>query len=171
MQTMATTNLTDVFTTLFTAPAGAATRAEREYRRIWLEWLRELAAITDAAPGPMSSEQLARHLELAPVLSFESLIEVGLTMRVASVSETRAGLAAGLRLSVIETSGSLGFMSRSTQESVLQAKAQYTLSNTSRMTLSDYLGTMSITLASPDDVKTAIGALESIGAAPLAQAA
>lgn len=164
---MATTDLTGVFTTLFTAPANAACRAEREYRTIWLEWLRELAALSGAAASPMKPEQIQAHLDLAPVLHFESLIEVGITMRVASVSEMRAGISAGLRLSVIETSGSFGFVSRDTQESVLQAKAQYTLSNGAHMTLKDYLGTMSIDLAGPDDVKTAIGALESVQGAAL----
>lgn len=168
---MATTDLTDVFTTLFTAPAGAVARAEREYRNIWLEWLRELAGLADAAVGPMTREQLAAHLELAPVLHFDSMIEVGVTMRVASVSEMRGGLTAGLRLSVVETSGSFGFLSRGTHESILQAKAQYTLSNTARMSLKDYLGTISIELAGPDDVKTAIAALERLTGVELPAAA
>jgi hypothetical protein len=167
MTLMATTDLTDVFTTLFTAPASAVCRAEREYRRIWLDWLRDLSALIAAAPNPMTADQLAKHLELAPVLQFESFIEVGITMRIASVSEMRAGITAGLRLSVIETSGSFGFVSRNTRESVLQAKAQYTLSNTGAMTLKDYLGTMSIDLAKPDDVKTAVATLEKVEGAVL----
>lgn len=164
---MATTDLTELFTTLFTAPARASWCAEREYRRIWVGWLEDLSRLIAASGGAMDAEGLDRHLAMAPVMRFEGLIELGVTMRVASVGEMRGGLGAGLRLGAIETSGSFGFMSRSTQDSILQAKAQYTLTNDHSMTLSEYLETLSITLANPEDVAVAIEALRNVEGAPL----
>ncbi len=150
---MATTDMKEVFTMLFTAPAEASVEAERKYRRIWKEWLGDLSRMHEAFA--MDAQQFSDHIDIAPVLSFEAAIEVGITMRIASVREMSGGIEAGLRLSVFEASGRFGFVNRTSTESVMQARAQYQMANR-EITLRDYLGSFGVPLAEPDDIEGAL---------------
>lgn len=154
---MSTASLREVFSMLFTEPAEATVNAERQYRRIWIDWLQDTKKLTNGLN--VTPAQFEKTLSMAPVMTFRSAIEVGVTMRVASVSEHKAGVSLGLTLSVIEASGSYGFMNRNTQESVFQARARYEMGNR-EFTIKDYLGNFSIDLAKPGDIDNAITFLE-----------
>lgn len=160
---MATTDLESVFSMLFTAPSEAVVRSEAEFRRIWVQWLRDLKKLIDARnalPSPPSVIEFNEQLELAPVMKFTARVEAGITMRVATVRQTEAKASLGLGLSILQVSGSFGFSSQDTQESVLQAKAQYAMTNTNEVTLKDYLKDFSIELAKPEDIDNAVNFLK-----------
>jgi hypothetical protein len=153
---MSTTSLTNVFRELFVAPLAAATTTEEDYRRIWGDWLdRQLKLLSDENGELKPGVDLGRLLESAPVVNLDGVIEVGITMRIASVKEFNAALQIGLSVGPIYGSGGFGFVNRTSQESVFQASTRYTISNFER-NLKKYLEDRNITLAKPEDMKTAI---------------
>ncbi|MEE9350969.1 MAG: hypothetical protein V3U78_01815 [Thiotrichaceae bacterium] len=158
---MVTTDLKEVFKMLFTAPAEACVEAEASYRAIWLQWLLDLQKMlkTQKLKSTKANNAIISHLDLAPVMKFDGIVECGVTMRIASISEKGKSVSTGIQLGVIETTGSFGFMHRQTNESVMQAKAQYTVTNR-EVSLANYLGHFSIDLASPSDLTTAISFLK-----------
>jgi len=159
----AQTNINGLLTTLLTAPGDAVTGAEQRYRRIWAQWLTDLLAMAEAlkdSPGFNLAEFLNRQLEqLAPVMQLNGRIEVAATMRIASVSQTEAGGSLTLGVGPIGLSGNYGFMQRTSEESVLQVHAQYTLSN-GETSLAQYLGSANLKVTSAAEVKKAIAFLE-----------
>lgn len=156
---MSTTSLTNVFRELFVAPLSAATTTEEDYRRIWADWLdQQLKLLSDDSGKLKPGVDLNKLLETAPVVNLDSVIEVGITMRIASVKEFDANLQVGLSLGPIYGSGGFGFVNRTSQESVFQASTRYTISNFER-NLGKYLKDRNIVLAKPDDMQTAIDIL------------
>jgi hypothetical protein len=157
---MGTTSLTNVFRELFVAPLSAATTTEEDYRRIWANWLdQQLKLLSDDSGELKPGVDLKKLLETAPVINLDGVIEVGITMRIASVKEFDATLQVGLSLGPIYGSGGFGFVNRTSQESVFQASTRYTISNFDR-NLKKYLEDRNITLANPDEMKTAIEILK-----------
>ncbi|CAM2067890.1 hypothetical protein SCOR_21095 [Sulfidibacter corallicola] len=150
-----------VFTTLFTAPANAVVQAEAEYRAIWAQWLENTMALLAKVPqGTDRSAILAKHLELAPVMKLGAQIEVGITLRVGSVTRREGSLGVSLGVGAFQASGSFGFMSQNTSESVMQARAAYALSNETEVTLKDFAANWSIDLADPTQLSSAIDFLK-----------
>ena len=157
---MSTTSLESMVTTLFTAPGAAVIDAEQSYREIWSKWLERIAKLIGTLPqGSDIAKAIAEHAKLAPILKLNGRIEMGLTMRIASVSERTGSVAVGLAVGPIGVSGSFGFLDRSAEESVMYVRAAYTLSN-DEVSLANYLSTWGITLASADDVTKAIAFLK-----------
>lgn len=139
---MENSNLTTVFSELFTAPIQAVVQAEAQYRRIWCDWLVSLQALLTKR-GQLTAEQEAAfiqsQLELAPIMRLEARIDVGISLRVTSVRQTQVGGSFGLQVSVLQAAGSFSFASQDTQESVLNARATYALANTQQLSLKDFL--------------------------------
>jgi hypothetical protein len=154
---MSTTSLTSVFRELFVAPLSAAYDSEREYRKIWAEWLKGQKNLLDGANVPPDFD-MKKILALSPVINLDGVIEVGITMRIAGVQEFNAELKVGLSVGPIYGAGGFGFVNRTSQESVFQASTRYVISNFER-NLQKYLEARSITLAQPKDIETAITAL------------
>lgn len=157
---MATGDLTDVFSTLFTAPTGAVVDAAREQRRIWRDWLRDVLRLVEAAEDAATKRAiLAEHLALAPTWQLTAQVSVGVTMRVASIERAEGGAMLGLGVGLLQGAGSFGWMHESSTESVLQARAQFALGNEREVRLADYLKTLGVELNDEADVRTAITTL------------
>jgi hypothetical protein len=159
---MSTASLEKMIGTVFTAPARAVVEAEEQYRKIWAEWLATtLSRIKATHPTTLlpespdkdkaQAEILNKHLMLAPVMKLNGRIELGLTMRVASVS----GFDAKLTLGAGPVSVSGGYFRQATEESVLSIRAGFTMTNT-EVNLAGYLAENSIPLATATDVENAV---------------
>ena len=157
---MSTTSLTNVFRELFVAPLSAVTQTEADYRRIWAQWLeQQLRLLTEENGELRPGVELAKMMDSAPKVNLDGVIEVGITMRIASVREYDASIEAGLAIGPIHASGGFGFVNRSSQESVFQASTRYTISNFDR-NLKKYLEERNIPVTKLEDVKTAIEVLK-----------
>jgi len=162
---MATEDISKVFTTLFTAPSEAMVDAAAKQRAVWVDWLRDIKRLVDGADAAVKQQIIERHLALAPVWKMDAQVSVAVQMRVASINRMEGGMTLGLGISVLQAAGTFGFMSESTSESVLHARAQYAFSNGAQVSLHEYLDTLGVTLT-PDALDTAIGKLQA-GATPL----
>lgn len=154
---MSTSSLENMVSTLFSAPGRAAIETELAYRKIWINWLKDVTNLIAKkkfeANENALKQALMQHLELAPVMKISGVMEIGLTMRIASLKESNGSISMGI--GAIALSGSYGFASRTAEESIIQVRAQYTLTN-SEVSLEKYLGTWGITLASAESVENAI---------------
>lgn len=162
---MATQDIAKVFTMLFTAPTEAMVTAAAKQRAVWVDWLRDMKRLVDAADPGIKQQIIDRHLGLSPVWKMDAQVSVAVQMRVASVDRIEGGLTLGLGISVLQASGTFGFMSESSSESVLHARAQYAFSNGAQVSLREYLENLGVTLT-PDALDTAIGKLQA-AATPL----
>jgi hypothetical protein len=156
---MPITDLSKVFTMLFTAPTEAVVTAAAKQRAVWMDWLRDVKRLLEGAGDAYKQGIIDRHLALAPVWKMDAQVSVAVQMRVASIDRVSGGLTLGLGVSVLQAAGTFGFMSESSSESVLQARAQYAFSNGAQVSLKDYLSTLGIELK-PDTLDTAIGKLQ-----------
>lgn len=157
---MSTTSLTNVFRELFAAPLNAVTRTEKDYRQIWAEWLEDQLKLLVTSDGKLrAGVDLQKVLDTAPIITLDGVIEVGITMRIASVQEFNASADVGLAVGPIFTSGGFGFMNRTSQESVFQASARYTISNHDK-NLNKYLADRNIPVTNPKEVSSAIELLK-----------
>jgi hypothetical protein len=157
---MSSTSLASVFRELFSAPCKAATDCEQDYRNIWADWLKfKKNLLTDAAGNLLPGVSLDKLIETAPIVALDGVIEVGITMRIASVSERNASLSGGLALGPVYASGGYGFMNRTSEESMFQASTRYTITNNNK-DLKTYLANSSIDLAKPDSLTKAIEFLQ-----------
>lgn len=154
------TDLESMFASLFTAPTKAVIEAEKHYRQIWIDWLNELIQLVGKAKGINANADeaaiIARQLDLAPVMKLDAKIEVGVTMRLASVRKFKGDVTLGLGVGTLQAAGSFGFSSESAQESVLQARAFYGLSNSGEVSLKNYLGDFSIPVSKVADLDAAV---------------
>jgi hypothetical protein len=158
---MSTTSLTSVFRELFVSPLDAVSKTEEDYRRIWADWMEsQLEMLRDGADKTKLKDgvDLKSILDTAPVISLDGVIEVGITMRIASVQEFTAEARVGLAVGPIYGSGGFGFVNRSSQESVFQASTRYVISNFAR-NLQKYLADRNIPVADVKDVRNAIAFL------------
>jgi hypothetical protein len=157
---VATPTLERMVSALFSAPANAVTEAEQAYRSIWMKWLKDVQGLITKATLDTAKvkDALAEHLKLAPIMKLNGRIEMALTMRIASVSEVSGSIGINLGIGPIGVTGSFGMMSRTSEESVLQVRAEYTLTN-EEVSLEKYLANWNIGLASPADVEKAIAFL------------
>jgi hypothetical protein len=157
---MSATSITNVMTELFSAPLEAAVKAETQYRRIWADWMTYQLALATKEDGKELRDgvDLEELLKTAPVVSVDGTVELAITMRIAGVREFSGGLGVGLAIGPVYASGNFGFMSRTTEESVFQAQAKFTLSNTGK-SLTGYLDQLKLTPAKPDEVVNAISEL------------
>lgn len=162
---MAINDIPMVFSTLFTAPSQAMVDAAIKQRVAWINWLRDIKRLVDDADANYKQQILDQHLDLAPIWKMDAQVSVAIQMRVASISRIEGGLSLGLGISVLQAAGSFGFMSESTSESVLHARAQYAFSNGSQITLRDYLDTLGVSIV-PDALDMAISKLQT-GSLPL----
>ena len=150
-------DLTNLITTLFTAPTEAVVDASAEQRRIWIKWLKDvLRLINDTDDDASKDKIINEHLKLAPVWKLNAKISLGVTMRVSSIERTEAGASLGIGVGMLQASGSFSFMSESTSESVMQARAEYALSNENEVNLKDYMATLGIDLSKASEVENAI---------------
>lgn len=161
---MPNTSLESIVSTLFTAPAHAAVTAEKEYLSIWKGYLDSLnKEINDPASAFKPEEKvqlLKERLSLVPVMKFQAAIDLGITMRIASVEQKSGNLSAGLQLNVFQASGGFGFMTQNAQESTFQARATYNMANYDAVTLQQYLAPAKIDLTDPLKLEEAVKYLE-----------
>lgn len=160
---MKNNNLSSVFTDLFTAPVEATLHAEKRYREIWIEWLRNLKSLVDAlakdSPGAYDDKVTAfiqSQLSMAPIMRMEALVDVSVNLRVTSVRQMEVGGSLGLQLGALQAAGSFSFASQKTEESILTARATYTLANANQLSLSDYLEKALIPLDRPAHFDAAV---------------
>lgn len=149
-----------VISGLLSAPAEAVVYGAREQRRIWKEWLRDTSHLL----GSLDSEEqkkalLEKHLELAPTWRASARLSLGITTRIASLKKTDAGGSIGLTIGILQASGSFGHSTETTQESVLQIRAEYALSNDTEVTLSEYLQALGVEATDPGSLNAAIDKL------------
>src|SRR5690349_19009678 len=87
--------------TIFTAPAEAVLEAEERYRTIWIEWLTTVKKLVEKRKQQLTNDpnvdakvasMLAEQLKLAPVMKLNGRVEIGLSMRIASVSKSSGNL-------------------------------------------------------------------------------
>jgi hypothetical protein len=136
-------------------------KTEEDYRRIWADWIeRQLEMLRDSEDRTKLRDGVGLEsiLKTAPVISLDGVIEVGITMRIASVQEFTAEARVGLAVGPIYGSGGFGFVNRTSQESVFQASTRYVISNFAR-DLQTYLSDRNIPVASVKDVENAIAFL------------
>lgn len=145
---MATESLEKMISTLFTAPAKAVVEAEREYRKIWAEWLQMTAQRVGA-------DNVGKQLNLAPVMKINGALDLSLSMRVTSIDQTNASLSLGT--GPITVSG--GYFRQTTEESSLSVRGCFTLTNT-EVDLASYLGQMGVTIKDDASCKQAIDKLK-----------
>lgn len=128
---MSEASISTVFQDLFQAPLKAVTDAEARYRAIWADWIQMQydLAFDKTKNDWRAGVDFSKVMQTAPVISLDGVIEVGITMRIASVREISANLNIGISVGPIYASGGFGFMNRTTQESVFQASTRFTLSN------------------------------------------
>lgn len=136
---MPVASIESVMTELFTAPLEAAVNADREYRKTWTRWMKDqLTLVSVPSPNPASPPALRDGVKIddilktAPAVSLDGVIDLSITMRIASVKQKEGSLGIGLGLGPVNATGSFGFMSRTAEESVFQVQARFTLSNTGR---------------------------------------
>lgn len=161
---MSSASISSVFRELFQAPLRALTDAEEDYRRIWADWLevqfrflsiekKEGARSVRVWKDGVDFEKVVR--EHAPVVALNGAVDVGITMRIASVKEFNGNVGFGVALGPVYASGGFGFTGRSSKESLFQASTQFTVSNQPG-DLSEYLSNRNVTLAEPSDVESAV---------------
>lgn len=172
---MATLTISKAFSELFSAPLEAVVEAEEKYLQIWLKSLKAIKKTHVSGSGQNAKIREGADLteligQYVPAVRLEGRIETALTMRIAGVKETSGQASGGLSLGPIHASGGFGFTSRNTQESVFQASTSFSLSN-KEFSLTDYLKTAKVSLASAADLDKAIAHLETdLKARPTADA-
>lgn|SRR5574337_388043 len=146
---MATQSLETMISTLFTAPGRAALEAEAGYRKIWADWLTSTADLV----GKDATKVMAMAPQ-APVMKFSGVLELSLSMRVASVSQAEGKISLGT--GPISVSG--GYFRQTSEESSMTVHGTFTLTNT-EADLSTYLARMSLTPTDPASLDKAIATL------------
>lgn len=157
-------DLTSIVQVLFTAPVEAALLSEREIRRVWAEWLRNIASLASSAG--LSGEALVgfinTQLALAPVMKFDAEIDLGMTLKITSLNSREGGGKIGLSVGPFSAAGQFSFMQQNSSESVLNARAVYSLSNANAQTLSGYLNAARLECVDVDSLRESASALEAV---------
>jgi len=153
---MSTQSLESMITALFTAPGRAAVQAEAGYRQIWADWLTANKALFGN-----NVEALAKQMPQAPVMKFSGVLELALTMRVASVSQVDGSLTLGA--GPVSVSG--GYFRQSSEESSMTVRGTFTLTN-AEVDMSTYLARSGLTPADPASLDKAIAFLGTKPALP-----
>lgn len=158
---MSAASISAVLTDLFSAPLKAVVDAESKYRQIWADWMAFQMTLLTKEDGKTLRDgvNLADVLRTAPAVSLDGVIDLAITMRIASVKELSAGLDVSVGVGPVYASGNFGFMSRTTEESTFQAQAKFTLSNTQK-NLATLLEQYKLT---PTDPATLTKAVEELG--------
>ncbi len=144
-------NLEQLYTMLFTAPVRASVMAEKEYRTIWADYLKNVQLLLGNDQG--SNKSIIKNaLEMAPVMKFSSSIESEVIMRVERISSSEGGL--GLQVGAFGVTGRFG--REKTEESTIRASAAYELSNNESTTLQDYLENGGVPIKNKGDIDSAI---------------
>lgn len=154
------TSVGHVLRELCAAPLQAATEAEADYRRIWGRWLADQKALIAKLPdAQQNAVDYAALLQTAPVVSVNSQVDLAVSMRIASVKDTSASGDVGISVGAVQASGSFGFASRTTEESMLQAATSVVLSN-NEQNLIDYLARFNLAPADAAGLDQAIALLK-----------
>ncbi|WP_339891829.1 hypothetical protein [uncultured Alteromonas sp.] len=163
---MATNDITKVITTLLTAPTDAVVQAATIQRKTWINWLKDVLRLVNDADDTQKKKIIDEHMKLAPIWKVGAQVSIGITMRVSSIERAEGSASLGLGVGLLQASGSFGFMQETTNESILQARAQYALSNDTEITLSEYLNDLGVTLSDAASVQNAIDKL-AVASTPL----
>ena len=89
------------------------------------------------------------------VMKLEAAVDLAITMKITSVKGKEGSAKHGLSVGPFSAGGSYSFMEQNTQESVLNARARYQLSNTNEQTLVEYLSGAGISVANKSEVEAA----------------
>lgn len=127
-----TQSISSVFRDLFRSPLQAVIQAERDYLKIWADWIDVQVKLLD--DKELSEEQIQALMTKAPSVQLDGFIDVGISMRIATVKQTDIGISAGISgaamgVAPVHASGSFGFSKSSSQESMFQASARFNVSN------------------------------------------
>ncbi len=147
---MATQSLESMISTLFMAPARAAVEAEAGYRQIWAGWLKDTAALVGNDVAAVT-----KMMPQAPVMKFSGVLELSISMRVASISQVDGRVSLGT--GPISVSG--GYFRQTSEESAMTVRGTFTLTN-AEVDLSTYLSRMSLV---PTDPATLTKAIDTLG--------
>lgn len=160
---MSQSQIEDVVSTLLSAPVKAATYANREQMLIWRDYLKEIKAVISAADSDQQKVNLInQYISMAPKWKVAAQIEVGITMRVASISKTSAGGSLGIAVGLVQTAGQFSSETSTSTESLLTARALYSLTNDNEVQLANFLNSLGIDPAAPEQITTAVETLEKI---------
>lgn len=160
---MSQSQIEDVVSTLLSAPVKAATYANREQMYIWRDYLKTIQAVIDTVNDTEQKVALiSQYISMAPIWKVAAQIDVGITMRIASISKTSIGSTLGITVGLVQTAGQFSSEKSTSTESLLTARAHYSLTNDNEIQLADFLNSLGINLAAPEQVTTAVAKLESI---------
>lgn len=146
--------------TIMSTPIVAVTQGQRECLKDWLARLNAVKSLTNF-------EDIKASLGQAPMMKLAGNIQIGATVRLTSMRGSNGNIGVNIGVGPVGLTGTYGFMSRSTEESVIQIAASFVLTN-GESSLLDYLKNVrQLDLAKPEDVKTAIDKItEAIKALP-----
>jgi len=154
---MSTASITNVIEQLFSAPLNAATNAEKNYRKIWLDWIDHKVKLLEKVSGNTKTEGtkkvlkpeiIANMFNQAPIVSLEGTIDIGITMRISSVKESGGEVSAGIQVGPVHAGGKFSFMNQKSEESMFQAATSFALGNTDKVDLKTYLENMGLDTSS-----------------------
>lgn len=152
---MATQSLESMISTLFMAPARAAVEAESGYRKIWADWLKNTGDWLKDGPSMTDANvaALTKMMPQAPVMKFSGVLELSISMRVASVSQVDGKVSLGLGTGPISVSG--GYFRQASEESAMTVRGTFTLTN-AEVDLGAYLARTGLVPTDPASLTKAI---------------
>lgn len=149
-----TTTLTDLVSEFYEAPLNAVQKAEARYRDTLASWLdKKWSWYERLDESSRQNISFSKFLDEAPAIQMNAVFDLSATLRIASVSEKSTSISGGLALGPIQTSGSFGFSSQRSEESVLKVASSITVSNTA----SDLVGLLGKYGIDPTD-ESSVGA-------------
>ncbi len=119
--------ISEVLSDMFRSPLNAVVEAERNYLAIWADWLEmQLKLIGD---DDLTQEQIEALMTKAPAVKLDGFIDVGVSMRIATVKQKDVSFGVGIGVGPVHASGAFGFSKTSSQESMFQASARFNITN------------------------------------------
>ncbi len=155
-----TPQLRDVVASLFVEPLHGFNLAQATIIEIWISTLEIIAKMIPDG-SEITAEQLKAYLAMAPQWSATVRGDVSVVMRLTSATRSEGSMNLGLSVGPFSAGGSFGLIKESSSESVIQASAQYVISNSrGNVSVLDLLSEMGKTF----DPGTTLGAADVLGA-------
>jgi len=162
-----TPQLRDVVASLFVEPLHGFNRAQHQALETWIQLLRSMAGLSEGSSA-VSAEAIPGLLALAPRWSAAVKGDLALTLRLTSLRRQDTGVSIGIGAGPFQAAGTFGLMSEQTSESIIQARASYTVTNSAgEVSLEDVLASVGFpidSLTSAEKLKQASKQLETVKA-------
>jgi len=159
---MSTYQIENIVSTLLSAPVKAATYANKEQLQIWRDYLETVQKLTSQLEGGAKLETIQHYINMAPAWKVAANLDIGITMRIASITKTTAGGSLSLTLGLLQSAGQFSTESTTTSESVLTAKAHYVLTNDTEVKLAEFLKSLGVSPTQPEQLQTAVAQLSKL---------